>query len=70
MAQRLLWDVAWIRPDPLDAHLALTPDQLYSSQHAMPAGVMSRHRASPIYPVQVPDLIGVKDRAYLDRIGL
>lgn len=70
MVRRLLWAVPWIHPDPLDAQFAMTPDQLYASQHAMPPGVMSRHRASPVYPVQVPDLIGVKDRAYLDRTGL
>src|SRR5215468_6103287 len=33
-------------------------------------GVNPRYRASPLYPVQVPDLIGVKDRRYLDRTGL
>jgi hypothetical protein len=31
---------------------------------------VARHRASPLFPVQVPDLIGVKDRHYLDRTGL
>ena len=36
----------------------------------IPAGVIARHRASPFYPVQVPDLIGVKDRQYLDHTGL
>jgi hypothetical protein len=32
--------------------------------------VNPRYRASPLYPVQVPDLIGVKDISYLDRTGL
>jgi hypothetical protein len=32
--------------------------------------VLARHRSSPFYPVQVPDLIGVQDRRYLDRTGL
>jgi hypothetical protein len=35
-----------------------------------PGGVMPRHRASSIYPVQVPDLIGAKGRKYLDRTYL
>src|SRR5262249_53513334 len=34
------------------------------------AGVMARHRTSIFSPVQVPDLIGVKERKYLDRTGL
>jgi hypothetical protein len=32
--------------------------------------VVARHRSSPFYPVHVPDLIGVKDRHYLDATGL
>jgi len=35
-----------------------------------PAGVTARLRTSMFYPVQTPDLIGVKDRRYLDRTGL
>jgi hypothetical protein len=70
MIRRLLWATPWLKPDPLDRQLAMTPDQLFEIQQKMPPGVTSRHRASPIYPVQVPDLIGVKDRAYLDRTGL
>lgn len=36
----------------------------------VPPGVDSRHRTSNFSPVQIPDLIGVKDRHYLDRTGL
>ena len=36
----------------------------------IPPGVIARHRSSPLFPVQVPNLIGVKDRRYLDRTGL
>lgn len=35
-----------------------------------PAGVMTRDRLSLNSPVQIPDLIGVQDRAYLDHTGL
>ncbi len=31
---------------------------------------MARHGTSPWTPVQIPDLIGIKDRKYLDRTGL
>ena len=37
---------------------------------AMPPGVVPRHRSSPFSPVQVPDLIGIRDRRYLDHTGL
>ncbi len=33
-------------------------------------GALARHGTSPLLPVQIPDLIGVHDRAYLDRTGL
>ena len=36
----------------------------------IPPGVIARHGTSILYPTQVPDLIGVKDRRYLDRTGL
>jgi hypothetical protein len=32
--------------------------------------VLARHRSSPLNPPHVPDLIGVKDRRYLDATGL
>ena len=31
---------------------------------------MARHGTSPLVPVKVPDLIGVRDRRYLDATGL
>src|SRR5215469_5580946 len=44
--------------------------QIAAIHEQVPPGVLSRHRASSLYPVQVPDLIGVRDRHYLDRTGL
>lgn len=51
------------------------PDDLSSAQMAaahaaIPGGVLARHGTSPTRPVQVPDLIGIADRRYLDRTGL
>ena len=43
---------------------------LAGPHRAIPPGVVSRHRTSPLAPAQVPDLIGVADRKYLDRTGL
>jgi len=62
--------VPWLAPDP-EARLDRMPiEELINALEAMPAGVNPRHRASPLYPVQIPDLIGVKDRRYFDRTGL
>jgi hypothetical protein len=69
--RRSLYAVPWLKPDPLDQQLAMPSAQVIRKiQDSMPRGVNARHRSSPVYPVQVPDLIGVKDRAYLDRTGL
>ena len=47
---------------PLGEHLAV--------MESIPPGVFSRHRSSPFAPPQLPDLIGVKERKYLDKSGL
>jgi hypothetical protein len=48
----------------------MSVDEIAAVHEPIPPGVMARHRSSPFYPVPVPDLIGVKDRRYLDRTGL
>jgi hypothetical protein len=59
----------WIHPDPADDLLG-SMDEFIGSLEAMPAGVNPRAGASRRYPPQLPDLIGVKDRQYLDHTGL
>ena len=67
---QLLFATPWLRPDPL-ARLGKMPlEELASVYEAIPLGVMARHGSSPFNPIQVPDLIGIKDRRYLDRTGL
>jgi Di-haem oxidoreductase, putative peroxidase len=67
---RGLFAAPWVTPDPLKPMDALSFNDLVSAHNAMPAEVMPRHRSNLFYPVPVPDLIGVKDRHYLDRTGL
>lgn len=59
-----------LRSDPLPNLDKMSIDEIASIHEVIPPGVMARHRTSPFLPVQVPDLIGVKDRKYLDRTGL
>jgi hypothetical protein len=67
---QVLFGTPWLQPEPL-ARLAQTSlDELVSIYEAIPPGVLARNGASPLHPVQVPDLIGIKDRHYLDRTGL
>jgi hypothetical protein len=67
---RVLFGVPWLKPDPIDRLFAMEDAQKSDMWASAPAGVIARHQASPFDPVQVPDLIGVKDRHYLDRTGL
>ena len=70
MVNPILFGAPWIDPDPLDPITKATAAVVTAMQAATPAGVMARHGASLISPVQVPDLIGIRDRKYLDRTGL
>ncbi len=68
--ERQLYSAPWLRPDPEQPEQQMEPEGIAALHEAVPPGVIPRHRTSPFYPVQVPDLIGVRDRHYLDRTGL
>jgi hypothetical protein len=68
--QRALFRVPWIDKDPIDQVRNMSIDQINAIKAAIPLGVLARHGASLFAPVQVPDLIGVKDLRYLDHTGL
>jgi hypothetical protein len=59
-----------LRPDPEDRIDTMSIDQLASLFESYPPGVSLRQRGNSFIPIQVPDLIGVRDRRYLDRTGL
>jgi hypothetical protein len=60
----------WLHPDPAAALEQMSANEMAARWENFPPGVNPRHRSSYLYPTQVPDLIGVKDRKYLDRTGL
>jgi hypothetical protein len=68
--QRLLFAAPWLKPDPQARLEQMSAEENASVGGAIPPGVIARHGSSLFYPVQVPDLIGVKDRHYLDHTGL
>ena len=49
---------------------SLTLSRLIDLDASIPPGVFDRHGTRPAYPVRIPDLIGIKDRRYLDSTGL
>lgn len=68
--ERFLFTVPGGDSRPENQFSTFTLDEMALRHEAIPPGVLARHRSTPFYPVQVPDLIGVKDRHYLDRTGL
>jgi len=70
-AARTLFQTPWT---PLDVRLerwiAAGLDEFLAVYEAIPPGVFARHRASVFSPPQLPDLIGVQHRRYLDRTGI
>jgi hypothetical protein len=67
---RSLHATPWLRPDPEDRVDTMSIEEIASVFDAVPPGVSFRQRTNSFTPAQVPDLIGVKDRRYLDRTGL
>jgi hypothetical protein len=68
--ERSLFGAPWVKPDP-QASLDRTPlDTIVAWHAAIPPGVIARHGSTPFSPLQVPDLIGIEGRKYLDHTGL
>jgi Di-haem oxidoreductase, putative peroxidase len=68
--ERSFFGVPWIKPDPQAGLDDLSLEQIAEWHGAIPPGVIARHGSNPRYPPKIPDLIGVKDRKYLDHTGL
>jgi alkylated DNA nucleotide flippase Atl1 len=68
--ERSFFGAPWTKPNSLDQIEKMSLDQLAEMHSAIPAGVMARHGTNPLFPPQIPDLIGIKDRKYLDHTGL
>jgi hypothetical protein len=60
----------YLRPDPEDRIDSMSVDDIAALFESYPPGTAPRHRGNSFTAIQVPDLIGVKDRSYLDRTGL
>lgn len=72
-ARRILlkfYGAPWIQPDPTAPLSEKTLADVVAQLATIPEGVNPRQGTSATYPSQIPDLIGVKDRLYLDHTGL
>lgn len=67
--ERSLFDAPWVRPAPPDFDRAPI-EEIAAAHEALPPGVLARQGTNLTHPSRVPDLIGVKERKYLDSSGL
>jgi cytochrome c551/c552 len=65
-----LFDAPFVKDDP-NSQLSRKPkEEIAQAFEALPPGTLGRQGTSILFPPTVPDLIGVKDRVYLDHGGL
>ncbi|MEX2264028.1 MAG: hypothetical protein WD696_18895 [Bryobacteraceae bacterium] len=64
------FEMPWLRDDPNRRPQTMSLDDLIAAGEAIPPGVTARSNTSLLVPPQIPDLIGVEERRYLDHTGL
>jgi hypothetical protein len=67
---RRQYAVPWLQRDPNAQSEQMSIDEIASVLEAIVPGVCARQGSSAFYPPRIPDLIGVKDRRYLDSTGI
>ena len=68
--ERAFFGAPWIKPDRQAGLDQTSTETIFEWHAAIPPGVIARQGTSPFSPAQIPDLIGIKDRKYLDHTGL
>ncbi|HEY7059323.1 MAG TPA: hypothetical protein VH458_22470 [Vicinamibacterales bacterium] len=68
--QRRSFAAPWFTPDPNARLERFSAAEIEAVHFAIPPGVFARQGTSPLSPAKLPDLIGVKERRYLDASGL
>jgi hypothetical protein len=64
------FEMPWLRDDINRLTRSMTLDELIAAGEAIPPGVTARANTSMVLPPQIPDLIGVRERRFLDHTGL
>ena len=68
---KMLYSAPWLgAEDPGRPLETMAYREMLELGRAIPPGVQARHGTALQIPAQIPDLIGVKDRRYLDHTGL
>lgn len=66
----LQFEVPGLTDDPNRRGQTLTLEEFIAAGEAIPAGVTARSHTSMLLPPQIPDIIGVSERRFLDHTGL
>jgi hypothetical protein len=67
----MLYGVPWLGDrDPARSFETMTYQEMLEYGRSIPPGVQARHGTGLHIPAQIPDLIGVQERRYLDHTGL
>lgn len=59
----------WIEDDIHDNLKSMSQAAMNALFASIPPGVFPRFNGSPYFPMKVPDLIGIKNRKYIDHTG-
>jgi hypothetical protein len=64
------FEMPWLADDPNRLARTMAVDELIGAGDAIPPGVNARANTNLFFPPQIPDLIGVRERRFLDHTGL
>jgi len=64
------FEMPWLPEDPNRRAQTMSLTELKAAGDAIPPGVTARSNTSLMVPPQIPDLIGVEERRYLDHTGV
>jgi hypothetical protein len=70
LGQQTFFSMPWLTPDPIARVASMSIDEIASVYDAVPVGASTRVNLSLFTPAQIPDLIGVQKRRFLDHTGL
>jgi mono/diheme cytochrome c family protein len=66
---RFFYAAPWLQPDPYERVANLSLEELATAWSQVPDGVMTRDGSTFDARPQIPDLIGIRDRLYLNHTG-
>jgi hypothetical protein len=70
LGQRAFFSMPWLTPDPIARVATMSIDEIASAYEGVPVGASTRVNLSLFAPAQIPDLIGLQERRFLDHTGL